>query len=119
MVFAEMLTSWCGFRHGDSGGSLPDRDRSTARCQRPGCSFADELPINGRYIQTLFETVPGMEGWTAYGNRADALQWVQDGCRDALQQIRIEAYGYDVRLGVILWHFRTPDLFNLRLAQGF
>ena len=39
----------------------------------------EQLPINGRYVQTLLQTVPGMEGWTAYGTRADAMEWVQDG----------------------------------------
>src|SRR5215469_3844013 len=33
----------------------------------------EQLPINGRYIQSLLQTVPGMEGWRAYGERDSAL----------------------------------------------
>ncbi len=39
----------------------------------------EQLPINSRYVQSLLQTVPGMEGWRAYGGRMDSLEWVQDG----------------------------------------
>jgi hypothetical protein len=37
------------------------------------------LPINGRYIQSLLQTVPGLEGTRAYGIQVGSLEWVQDG----------------------------------------
>ncbi len=39
----------------------------------------EQLPINSRYVQSLFQTVPGMEGWRTYGQRMETLEWVQDG----------------------------------------
>ena len=39
----------------------------------------EDLPINGRYIQSLLETVPGMVGWRAYGGTMGQLEWTQDG----------------------------------------
>jgi hypothetical protein len=39
----------------------------------------DQLPINGRLIGSLLQTVPGMEGTRAYGLRDGSHEWVMDG----------------------------------------
>ena len=39
----------------------------------------DQLPINGRFISSLFDTVPGLEGQRAYGLRDGSQELVQDG----------------------------------------
>jgi hypothetical protein len=39
----------------------------------------EELPINGREIQKLMETVPGMEGERGEGNRLGSQEYTQDG----------------------------------------
>ncbi|MBM3727576.1 MAG: hypothetical protein FJW40_19425 [Acidobacteria bacterium] len=39
----------------------------------------EQLPINGRNLTTLLQTVPGMEGTRAYGLRAGSHEFVVDG----------------------------------------
>ncbi len=39
----------------------------------------EELPINGREIQRLLETVPGMDGERGEGNRLGSQEYMQDG----------------------------------------
>ena len=39
----------------------------------------DQLPINGRFIGTLLQTVPGMEGDRAFGLRDGSSEYVLDG----------------------------------------
>lgn len=39
----------------------------------------EQLPINGRSVESLLVTVPGMEGTRAYGQRAGSFEMVLDG----------------------------------------
>ncbi len=39
----------------------------------------EQLPINGRFVQTLLQTVPGMEGTRAWGLREGSHEMVLDG----------------------------------------
>ncbi len=39
----------------------------------------EQLPINGRSVYSLFSTVPGMEGYRAYGNREGSQELTLDG----------------------------------------
>ncbi|MEK7407889.1 MAG: TonB-dependent receptor [Acidobacteriota bacterium] len=39
----------------------------------------EQLPINGRSISSLMQTVPGMESWRAYGLRDGSHEFVLDG----------------------------------------
>ena len=67
-------------------------------------SFVEQLPINGRSITTLLQTLPGMEGQRAYGTRQGAQEYVWDGSQetdrrwgnaprvglDAVEEFRVE-----------------------------
>jgi hypothetical protein len=39
----------------------------------------EQLPLNGRSFSSLLVTVPGMEGWRAYGMRTGTHEFVLDG----------------------------------------
>jgi hypothetical protein len=39
----------------------------------------EQLPMNGRMLNTLTSTLPGIEGLRAYGAPSDAIEWVLDG----------------------------------------
>ncbi len=67
-------------------------------------SFVEQLPINGRSITSLLQTLPGIEGQRAYGTRQGAQEYVWDGSQetdrrwgnapavglDAVEEFRVE-----------------------------
>ena len=67
-------------------------------------SFVEQLPINGRNISSLLQTLPGIEGQRAYGTRQGSSEYVWDGAQevdrrwgnapavglDAVEEFRVE-----------------------------